>query len=219
MTAIINFAEGAAPSTPAAGTHTIYFSEDGALHTLSDAGVDATLATTAIELVTANVADEAITNAKLAHMAESTIKGRAAAAGTGDATDLSVAQVATLLEGQFTPYGDAAWTTVTLATGYSMTPADLYPASHTYAEPAYRKIGGVVYLRGAARCTTAGYFTLATLPAGYRPANDAMFVGHSATTTGTNAETMIWIYTDGQIVTTGGNIATFHLDGICFVPA
>lgn len=42
-------------------------------------------------------ADEAVTNAKLAHMAQSTMKGRAAAAGTGDATDLSVAQILTIL--------------------------------------------------------------------------------------------------------------------------
>jgi hypothetical protein len=45
----------------------------------------------------ATVADDSITNAKLANMAESTIKGRAAGAGTGDPTDLSSAQVKTLL--------------------------------------------------------------------------------------------------------------------------
>lgn len=39
------------------------------------------------------VADDAITNAKLANMAQSTIKGRAASAGTGDPTDLTSQQV------------------------------------------------------------------------------------------------------------------------------
>lgn len=48
-------------------------------------------------LPTAGLVDEAVTNAKLAHMAQSTIKGRAAGAGTGDATDLTAAQARTIL--------------------------------------------------------------------------------------------------------------------------
>lgn len=47
--------------------------------------------------VPATVADNAATNAKLADMAQSTIKGRASGAGTGDPTDLTAAQVKTLL--------------------------------------------------------------------------------------------------------------------------
>jgi hypothetical protein len=38
-----------------------------------------------------------VTNAKLANMAQSTIKGRAASAGTGTPTDLSVAQVVAII--------------------------------------------------------------------------------------------------------------------------
>lgn len=41
--------------------------------------------------------DEGVTNAKMAHMAQSTLKGRASGAGTGDATDLSATQVRTIL--------------------------------------------------------------------------------------------------------------------------
>lgn len=44
-----------------------------------------------------SVADNSITNAKLADMAQSTIKGRAAGAGTGDPTDLTATQVRTLI--------------------------------------------------------------------------------------------------------------------------
>jgi hypothetical protein len=44
--------------------------------------------------ITAN----AVTNAKLAQMTQSTLKGRAAAAGTGDPADLTAAQARTLLE-------------------------------------------------------------------------------------------------------------------------
>jgi hypothetical protein len=43
------------------------------------------------------VANDGVTNAKLANMAQSTIKGRAAAAGTGDPTDLTASQVLTIL--------------------------------------------------------------------------------------------------------------------------
>jgi hypothetical protein len=59
------------------------------------------------------VPDDSVTNAKLANMAQSTIKGRAAGAGTGDPTDLSASQVRSiLLEMQrwvinFTANGDA----------------------------------------------------------------------------------------------------------------
>lgn len=45
----------------------------------------------------ATIANDAVTNAKAANMAASTIKGRAAGAGTGDPTDLTGAQVNTII--------------------------------------------------------------------------------------------------------------------------
>jgi hypothetical protein len=45
----------------------------------------------------ATIANDSVTNAKLANMAEARIKGRAAGAGTGDPQDLTVAQVLTIL--------------------------------------------------------------------------------------------------------------------------
>lgn len=59
--------------------------------TLTDAGV-------------LTVANDAISNAKLANMAQATIKGRAAAAGTGDPTDLSADQVSTILDAATDPF-------------------------------------------------------------------------------------------------------------------
>lgn len=53
--------------------------------------------------LSAEVKNDAVTNAILANMAEATIKGRAAGAGTGDPTDLTAAQVITVLE-TVTPY-------------------------------------------------------------------------------------------------------------------
>ncbi len=47
--------------------------------------------------VKGNVPNDAITNALAANMAQATIKGRAAGAGTGDPTDLTAAQVGAVL--------------------------------------------------------------------------------------------------------------------------
>ncbi len=46
---------------------------------------------------TTDISNDAVTNAKLANMVQATIKGRANAAGTGDPTDLTGAQVVTIL--------------------------------------------------------------------------------------------------------------------------
>lgn len=45
----------------------------------------------------ATIANDAVTNIKLANMAQATIKGRAAASGTGDPVDLTAAQVRTII--------------------------------------------------------------------------------------------------------------------------
>jgi hypothetical protein len=68
-------------------------------------------------VATGKIADDAVTNAKLANMAADTIKGRANGAGTGDPTDLTAAQVRTIL-GLFQTYsanvGDGASNTITI---------------------------------------------------------------------------------------------------------
>jgi len=46
----------------------------------------------------AAISDDAVTNAKLANMAQSTIKGRAAGSGTGDPVDLTPSQARTVME-------------------------------------------------------------------------------------------------------------------------
>jgi hypothetical protein len=49
------------------------------------------------QVASAQIADDAVTNVKLANMAAATFKGRAAGAGTGDPTDLTAAQAKTAL--------------------------------------------------------------------------------------------------------------------------
>lgn len=65
-------------------------------------------------VATAGIADDAVTNAKLANMAARTIKGRADSAGTGDPTDLTGAQVGAIIRFN-TEIGDTT-TTGTVAT-------------------------------------------------------------------------------------------------------
>lgn len=54
--------------------------------------------------VTGTIANDSVTNAKLANMAQATIKGRAAAAGTGDPQDLTPDQASTILDGATDPF-------------------------------------------------------------------------------------------------------------------
>lgn len=71
---------------------------DGATDTLTLASTDLDITgNSGTDTVTIDVKTAAITNAKRANMAQSTISGRAAAAGTGVPTDLTPAQVVTLL--------------------------------------------------------------------------------------------------------------------------
>lgn len=55
-------------------------------------------------VTTATIADNAVTNAKLADMAAARIKGRAVGAGTGDPTDLTPDQAQAILDTATTPY-------------------------------------------------------------------------------------------------------------------
>ena len=72
------------------------FAELSHTHTLADITNAGTLAALS-QVGAAQIADDAVTNVKLANMAAATFKGRAAGAGTGDPTDLTAAQAKTAL--------------------------------------------------------------------------------------------------------------------------
>lgn len=54
--------------------------------------------------ITGDIANDAVTNAKLANMAQGTVKGRADGAGTGDPQDLTADQVSTILDAATDPF-------------------------------------------------------------------------------------------------------------------
>ena len=56
----------------------------------------------------ATIANDAVTNAKAANMAQATIKGRQAASGTGDPEDLTADQVSTILDSATNPFQRAS---------------------------------------------------------------------------------------------------------------
>lgn len=224
MAAVIQLQEGAAPATPGSGYHDLYFTTDGKLHILTDGAVDTVVADTAIQLVTANIVDANVVNAKLSSMAEATIKGRAAAAGTGVPVDLTAAQVATIMAAYLPGVTDAAWVDMTLtslwATTATIEPDALAGYTPTYGVPAYRKVAGVVHLQGALRCTSnSASAVFSTLPVGYRPVADMFFPRYYSTSSIVVSDSWLVVKTNGEMLLTNVNGNSYHLDGIAFVPA
>lgn len=88
----------AAAVTDETGSGALVFSNSPTLTTPNLGTPSALTLTNATGLPTSGLVDDAVTNAKLANMAQSTVKGRAAGAGTGDPTDLSAAQATAILD-------------------------------------------------------------------------------------------------------------------------
>ena len=73
-----------------------------------------------------------------------------------------------------TPTGDSGWATLSLGSGWTN-----YGAS--YGVPRYRRINNVTYTEGLVVGSGA---VIATLPAGFRPSQDLIFLQHSGTAPG-----------------------------------
>lgn len=128
---------------------------------LLDGSHAAAFATAAHSHGTSEISDDAVTNAKLANMAQATIKGRALGSLTGDPNDLTSAQVAAIVNaaGVFAAV-PGAWQTLTLAAG-------VYASAGS--TPKYRLNGDVVEFKGRVTAYTNGTVIIAELPVGYRP--------------------------------------------------
>jgi hypothetical protein len=84
----------------------------------------------------ATVPDDSITNAKLANMAQSTIKGRASGAGTGDPTDLTGTQATVILDAMVGDSGSGGTKGLVPAPGAGDTAAGKFlKADGTFAVP------------------------------------------------------------------------------------
>jgi hypothetical protein len=107
-------------------------------------------------VATAGIADDAVTNAKLANMADSTIKGRTSGAGTGDPVDLTAAQVATIVATAVASALNLTASTYT-PTLTNVTNLD----SSTVLNGYYVRVGNIVVAAGAALvdATTNGLAT------------------------------------------------------------
>ncbi len=87
--------------------------------------------------VAATIANDAVTNAKAANMADSTIKGRAVGAGTGDGTDLTATQATEILNAMVGDSGSGGTKGLAPAPGSGDAAAGKFlKADGTYAVPA-----------------------------------------------------------------------------------
>lgn len=83
----------------------------------------------------AEIPSSTITNAQLATEAQSTIKGRAAAAGTGAVTDLTATQVRTIIDTNTTPSTQAFGDSATVGTSDTLARGDHKHAWPSFATP------------------------------------------------------------------------------------
>lgn len=113
----------------------------------------------------ATIANEAVTNAKAANMADSTIKGRASGAGTGDPTDLTADEVSTILDSASDPFlRTSAASAGTGAFVLQLSPLANEPMTSSPATPDVRNFHPVLDFDGAT--DEEAVFT-AVLPNGY----------------------------------------------------
>ena len=122
------------------------------------------------DVVADGLQDDQITNALLENMVESTIKGRAAGAGTGNPTDLTAAQVLTLLGVLASSSGTYTPTTTALVNCDAVTGYTSF----------YIRIGNyvIVFFLLTVDATTAGTITTfqfsLPIPSNFTSSNDAL---------------------------------------------
>lgn len=112
---------------------------------------------------TAKIPDDAVTSAKLANMAQATIKGRAAGAGTGDPTDLTAAQTRTITSSPAYTRGTAVSLTTQTSVDFTSIPAGTFKIEITFAALSTNGTSApIIQLGDSGGIETTGYTGAAT---------------------------------------------------------
>jgi hypothetical protein len=161
----------------------------------------------AITIATAEIEADAVTNAKLANMNQSRIKGRADGAGSGDPTDLTVAEVMTVLGNGTQAKVVAIVGKATCSAGVDSTTSAQDITGATTGSIALKQ-NDVVVIHGVFDCRidVAGTTCIGTLDIGGVEQTDQAIKRGDVNERGTVAQN--WIYT----VPSNGNY-TFKLRG------
>lgn len=166
--------------------------------------------------ITADVRADSIVNTLLANMADSTIKGRASGTGTGDPTDLTAAQVATIVS-------SAVATALNITSGtYTPTLTNVTNLDGSTAQQCrYMRVGNFVLVAGIANADptalgacqldislpVASNFASLTDCAGVASCNSVTQPGSIAGETSNDRARMDWI------ATSTANVAMFFVFG------
>lgn len=129
------------------------------------------------------------------------------AAATTDLTVDASGNFEIALSGGYTQFGGrlgGAWTGLSFGSGWAN-------YGGAYQTGQYKKVGDLVLLRGLVARTSGVGTTIATLPSGYRPLAQCLYIMNTDTGVG-----RLDIQTDGQIIAISGGTGWIQLDGLSF---
>ena len=131
----------------------------------------------------------------------------ASAAATTDLTVDASGNFDIAVSGGYTQFGGrvgTAWAGLSFGSGWAS-----FGIGFNNGE--YKKVGDIVFLRGLVARTSGVGTTIATLPSGYRPSAQCVFI-----TNATDAFGRVDVQTDGVILLNNGTPTYVQLDGLSF---
>lgn len=129
------------------------------------------------------------------------------AAATTDLTVDASGNFDIAVSGGYTQFGGrlgGAWAGLSFGSGWAN-------YGGAYQTGQYKKVGDLVLLRGLVARTSGVGTTIATLPSGYRPLAQCLYIMNTDTGVG-----RLDIQTDGQIIATAGGTGWVQLDNLSF---